>query len=62
MRHLIVRPWLWVNVPAFLFVYVYAHREAKKRFASKQSVWERDQSTRPGSNPPAAGPAAQRVA
>jgi cellulose synthase/poly-beta-1,6-N-acetylglucosamine synthase-like glycosyltransferase len=62
LRHLIARPWLWVNVPAFLFVYVYAHRAAKKRFASKQSVWERDQSTRPGSTPPATGPAAQRVA
>jgi hypothetical protein len=46
LRHLIARPWLWVNVPAFLFVYAYTHRAAHKRFANKQSVWERDQSTR----------------
>jgi cellulose synthase/poly-beta-1,6-N-acetylglucosamine synthase-like glycosyltransferase len=60
LRHLVARPWLWVNVPAFLFVYVYAHREAKKRFANKQSVWERDQSTRPGGQ--STPPTAQRVA
>jgi len=60
LKHLIRRPWLWVNVPAFLFVYVYAHRAAKKRFANKQSVWERDGSTRPAGK--AATPPAQRVA
>jgi hypothetical protein len=61
LKHLIWRPWLWVNVPAFLFVYAYAHRAARKRFANKQSVWERDGSTRPAgktANPPAT----QRVA
>ena len=59
LKHLIVRPWLWVHVPAFLFVYAYAHRAARKRFANKQSVWERDGSTRPANG---AEPATQRVA
>jgi cellulose synthase/poly-beta-1,6-N-acetylglucosamine synthase-like glycosyltransferase len=60
LKHLVRRPWLWVNVPAFLFVYAYAHRAARKRFANKQSVWERDGSTRPAGKP--ATPPAQRVA
>jgi cellulose synthase/poly-beta-1,6-N-acetylglucosamine synthase-like glycosyltransferase len=60
LKHLVRRPWLWVNVPAFLLVYAYAHRAARKRFANKQSVWERDQSTRPAGKP--ASPPAQRVA
>lgn len=51
LRHLLARPWLWVNVPAFVFVYWYTHRAAHKRWEKRQSVWERDQSTRPGSNP-----------
>jgi hypothetical protein len=47
LSFLILRPWLWVHVPAFVFVYVYAQITARKRFALKQAVWERDESTRP---------------
>ena len=47
LRYLLLRPWLWPHIPAFLFVYRYAHRAAQKRFAAKAGGWERDNSTRP---------------
>jgi cellulose synthase/poly-beta-1,6-N-acetylglucosamine synthase-like glycosyltransferase len=50
--YLLLRPWLWLNVPAFVFVFVYAQFAARKRFALKQAVWERDESTRPFAAPP----------
>jgi cellulose synthase/poly-beta-1,6-N-acetylglucosamine synthase-like glycosyltransferase len=50
--YLLLRPWLWLNVPAFVFVYVYAQFAARKRFALKQAVWERDESTRPFAGAP----------
>ena len=49
--YLVVRPWLWVHVPAFVLVYVYAQLAARKRFANKQTVWDRDGSTRPHQGP-----------
>ena len=61
LKHLALRPWLWVNVPAFVFVYVYARMAARKRFAAKQAVWDRDASTRPFPTTPAPG-APQRAA
>jgi cellulose synthase/poly-beta-1,6-N-acetylglucosamine synthase-like glycosyltransferase len=59
LRFLLTRPWLWLNVPAFVFVYVYAQYAARKRFAARQSVWERDDSTRPFPTAPAPTPAHQ---
>jgi cellulose synthase/poly-beta-1,6-N-acetylglucosamine synthase-like glycosyltransferase len=53
LGHLLRRPWLWVNVPAFLFVYAYAQIAARKRFAQRRAVWDRDASTRPFSPAPA---------
>jgi cellulose synthase/poly-beta-1,6-N-acetylglucosamine synthase-like glycosyltransferase len=47
LKCVMLRPWLWVHVPAFVFVYFYAQFAARKRFALKQAVWERDESTRP---------------
>jgi cellulose synthase/poly-beta-1,6-N-acetylglucosamine synthase-like glycosyltransferase len=47
IKHLILRPWLWPNVPAFIFVYIYAQIAARKRFAARQAIWDRDASTRP---------------
>jgi cellulose synthase/poly-beta-1,6-N-acetylglucosamine synthase-like glycosyltransferase len=58
LGYLMFRPWLWLNVPAFVFVFVYAQFAARKRFALKQAVWERDESTRPFAGAPA--PAAQQ--
>jgi glycosyltransferase involved in cell wall biosynthesis len=63
LRHLMLRPWLWVNLPAFVFVYVYAQMAARKRFAARQAVWDRDASTRPFATPaPAATATQQQVA
>ena len=45
--HLLMRPWLWVNVPTFVFVYLYAQSAARRRLRQKNSLWDRDQSTRP---------------
>jgi cellulose synthase/poly-beta-1,6-N-acetylglucosamine synthase-like glycosyltransferase len=47
LHFLMFRPWLWIHLPAFVFVYAYAQMTARKRFALKQAVWERDESTRP---------------
>ena len=58
IRHLLLRPWQWINVPAFIFVYIYAQIAARKRFAAKQAVWDRDASTRPFPTPPASSSAA----
>ncbi len=44
--HVLLRPWLWPHVPAFLFVYAYAQNSARKKLAMNESVWERDDSTR----------------
>jgi glycosyltransferase involved in cell wall biosynthesis len=44
--HLLVRPWLWPHIPAFVFVYAYTRHQARKRIAAKQGAWERDDSTR----------------
>ncbi|MDB5318766.1 MAG: glycosyl transferase [Phycisphaerales bacterium] len=59
--YLFWRPWLWLNVPAFVFVFVYAQIAARKRFAKRQSTWERDDSTRPFTPTPA-GTTAQQAA
>jgi cellulose synthase/poly-beta-1,6-N-acetylglucosamine synthase-like glycosyltransferase len=58
--YLLLRPWLWLNVPAFVFVFVYAQIAARKRFTKRQSVWERDESTRAFGAAPA--PTAQQAA
>ena len=47
LLHLLMRPWLWLHVPAFVFVYFYAQVAARKRMAAKQAIWDRDSSTRP---------------
>lgn len=47
LKFLLLRPWLWIHIPAFVFVYAYAQMTARKRFALKQAIWERDESTRP---------------
>jgi cellulose synthase/poly-beta-1,6-N-acetylglucosamine synthase-like glycosyltransferase len=60
LGYLLVRPWLWVHVPSFIFVYVYAQFAARKRFAAKQAIWERDESTRPFPRTPT--PTAQQAA
>jgi cellulose synthase/poly-beta-1,6-N-acetylglucosamine synthase-like glycosyltransferase len=52
IKHLLLRPWLWPNIPAFVFVYVYAQQAARKKLAQDTpSVWERDDSTRPLPSP-----------
>src|SRR2546421_12562090 len=48
MKYVLARPWLWVNLPAFLFVWWYAKRAARRKLAEKKSGWERDESTRIG--------------
>jgi glycosyltransferase involved in cell wall biosynthesis len=48
MAFVLARPWLWVNVPTFLFVWWYAKRAARKKLAEKRAGWERDESTRLG--------------
>jgi len=48
MKFVATRPWLWVNVPTFLFVWWYARRAARKKLAEKRAGWERDESTRMG--------------
>lgn len=53
MLHLLLRPWLWLHVPLFLFVYAYAQIVARKRLAARQAVWDRDSSTRPFPTRPA---------
>jgi glycosyltransferase involved in cell wall biosynthesis len=45
--HLLVRPWLWPHLPAFVFVYAYTRHAARKKIASRQSSWDRDDTTRP---------------
>jgi cellulose synthase/poly-beta-1,6-N-acetylglucosamine synthase-like glycosyltransferase len=60
--YLLLRPWLWLNVPAFIFVFVYAQIAARKRFAKRQSIWERDESTRPFSQTPTPAAAAHQAA
>ena len=45
--HVLLRPWLWPHVPAFLFVYAYAQNAARKKLATREAIWERDTSTRP---------------
>ena len=47
LSHVLLRPWLWPHVPAFVFVFLYAHSAARKRIADSTSIWERDDSTRP---------------
>jgi glycosyltransferase involved in cell wall biosynthesis len=46
MRFVLKRPWLWVHVPTFLFVYWYAHRQARRKLREKRSAWERAESSR----------------
>jgi glycosyltransferase involved in cell wall biosynthesis len=48
MKLVLARPWLWVNVPTFLFVWWYARRAARRKLAEKRAGWERDESTRVG--------------
>jgi glycosyltransferase involved in cell wall biosynthesis len=45
--HLLMRPWLWPHIPAFVFVYAYTRHAARKRIAAQHGPWERDDSTRP---------------
>lgn len=47
LGYLMLRPWHWIHVPAFVAVYAYAQVAARKRFANKQAIWDRDASTRP---------------
>jgi cellulose synthase/poly-beta-1,6-N-acetylglucosamine synthase-like glycosyltransferase len=48
IRHLLLRPWLWPNIPAFVLVYLYAQHAARRKLAEvSPAVWERDDSTRP---------------
>ena len=44
--HLLLRPWLWPHVPAFVFIYLYTRNAARKKIAQKQTTWERDDSSR----------------
>jgi glycosyltransferase involved in cell wall biosynthesis len=44
--YVLARPWLWPNIPTFLFVWWYARRAARKKLAEKRAGWERDESTR----------------
>lgn len=44
--HLLARPWLWPHIPAFVFVYLYTRSAARKRMATKNVKWERDDSSR----------------
>jgi glycosyltransferase involved in cell wall biosynthesis len=55
-RHVLLRPWLWPHIPAFLFVYWYARRAAARRLARKQSHWDRDASTRSDAKKESAAP------
>jgi glycosyltransferase involved in cell wall biosynthesis len=48
VSYVLSRPWQWVNVPTFLFVWWYARRKAARKLAEKRSGWERDESTRVG--------------
>jgi hypothetical protein len=46
--HLLLRPWLWPNIPAFVLVYLYSHHAARQKLAEiSPAIWERDDSTRP---------------
>jgi cellulose synthase/poly-beta-1,6-N-acetylglucosamine synthase-like glycosyltransferase len=53
LGYLAIRPWHWIHLPAFIFVYAYAQVAARKRFAAKQAIWDRDASTRPFPQQPA---------
>jgi len=53
LSHLLMRPWLWIHMPTFVYVYVYAQFAARKRLAHRQAIWDRDASTRPFPNTPA---------
>lgn len=45
--HLLMRPWLWPHVPAFVFIYLYTRNAARKKIAQQQNTtWERDDSSR----------------
>lgn len=46
LPHLLARPWLWPHIPAFVFVYLYTRNAARKRLATRQVTWERDDSSR----------------
>ena len=43
---LLTRPWHWVNVPTFMFVYAWARFAARRKLAAQASAWERDDSSR----------------
>ena len=45
-KFVLLRPWLWVHLPMFFYVYWYTRRAASKKLREKRSGWERDQSTR----------------
>ncbi len=47
LLHMLIRPWLWIHMPTFVFVYVYAQIAARKRLEQQEAVWDRDASTRP---------------
>jgi glycosyltransferase involved in cell wall biosynthesis len=44
----LARPWLWVHLPMFFYVYWYTRRAAQRKLRERRSGWERDQSTRAG--------------
>ena len=46
LGHLVRRPWLWVHVPTFLYVWRTTKIAAKKKLAAKQSAWDRDDTSR----------------
>src|SRR5688500_15942041 len=45
-RFVLARPWLWVHLPMFFYVYWYTRRAAQRKLRERRSGWERDQSTR----------------
>lgn len=53
LRHLLARPWLWIHMPTFIFVYAYAQVAARRRLEKRQAIWDRDASTRPFPQTPA---------
>jgi glycosyltransferase involved in cell wall biosynthesis len=44
--YVLARPWLWIHLPMFLYVYWYTRRAAQRKLRERRSGWERDQSTR----------------
>lgn len=43
---LLKRPWHWINLPTFLFVYAWSRHQAKRRLRQNLAAWERAESSR----------------